>query len=71
MSDNPYGCFNRQTQKGFYLSQRRYVAFGQYIMEPTYIRHAMTTECQHTKHNPDDPRCGSCNNKVQHGQDHA
>jgi hypothetical protein len=44
-----YGCYNKQLANGYYVMQRRYTGFGQYIMEPTFIKHTMTTDCQWSK----------------------
>jgi hypothetical protein len=58
----PYGCKDKQIMNGYYVMQRHYHAFGQYSMEPTYIRHTMTTECQWSKTHVSD-RCDGCNRK--------
>lgn len=59
-SVSKYGCHNRTVSGGYYLMQRRYSAFGQYIMEQTYIKHTMTKECQWSKTHYS-VRCEGCN----------
>jgi len=57
--NNPHGCHNRQDKPGYYVMQRRYSSFGQFIMEPTFIKHTMTTECQWSKTHESE-RCDGC-----------
>jgi hypothetical protein len=57
-----FGCHNRKIGNGYYVMQRHYHAFGQYSMQPTYIKHTMTTECQWSKTHESE-RCNGCGSK--------
>lgn len=59
-----HGCHNRPPIK------RGYWVGGRVLCSPSndtkmidvfkYIPHKMSTDCQHTKHHPEDPACNGC-----------
>lgn len=61
-SDKPYGCTDKAFAKGYHLYQRRYYPNGQYVMQPTFIEHKMSTGCRYDG-SLADKRCAECNHR--------
>ena len=68
-SDKPYGCTDKAFASGYYLYQRRYYQNGEYVMQPTFIEHKLSTQCRYDG-SMADKRCAGCNHRG-NGEDYV
>lgn len=60
--DKPYGCSNNVFSDGYWVNQRRYFPDGQYVMQPSFVVHKMSTGCRYDG-SLADKRCAECNHR--------
>lgn len=58
----PYGCKDRVISEGYFAPQRYYLENGSFVVGVKFIKHTMSTECNHDK-SLTDPRCSECKHK--------